>query len=71
MTIWDVFELLAGISDVFENWRFYFCLLLSLGMVAGIYWLVPGEKLALILSVIAVTSGLTSGIVWQRRTKRY
>ena len=70
MTIWDVLELLISIPDVFEHWRFYLCLLLSLGIVTGIYWLIPDQKIALVLSVIAVASGLASGIFWQRKRKR-
>ena len=51
MNIWDVFELLVAIPDVFENWRFYLCLLLSLGTAGGIYWLAgtktPSDKSAI------------------------
>ena len=58
MSIWDVFEWLGAMPDVFENWRFYLCLLLSLGTVGGIYWLVPDQKIALVFSAIVAICGL-------------
>ena len=67
MTLWDLFDMLGGVPDPFECWRFYLCLLLSFGIAVVIYWLVPNLKIALGFSAGVVLYGIVGGVAWQLR----
>ena len=68
--MWDFLEILLGLA--FEavgavlSWRFYLSLLLTLALVAGIFWLVPNSTAASVVAVPVVVVGLILGFVWDR-----
>lgn len=67
--MWDILEFIAGLCEFVASWRFFVCLLLSLGAVGLIYWLVPGPNLRLCLSIPVAVVGIGTGIAWEWRNK--
>jgi hypothetical protein len=66
-----VLELVFGMAECVGAWRFFLCLMCSLAVVGGIWWLMPEGIARNILSIPMVAAGVIGGLAWEWRTKRY
>jgi hypothetical protein len=63
----DFLELIAAVGEVLFSWRFLLCVVVSLAVVAAVYWLVPDHAVCLSISVPLAAVGLIGGFIWQWR----
>jgi hypothetical protein len=66
-----VLELVFGMAECFGAWRFFLCLMCSLAVVGGIWWLMPESTARNLLSIPVVAAGVIGGLAWEWRTTRY
>ena len=65
--MWDILYIICGIGECFASWRFLVCVLLSVALVALIYFLISSRNVCLGISIPVVVIVLSLGIVWEWR----
>jgi hypothetical protein len=66
----DLLEIIAAAGEVVFSWRFFLCVVLSLGAIAATHWLLSDRSLCLSVSVLLAAVSIIGGFVWQWRNDK-